>query len=59
MLVVLNIVSTRVVTGVKNLVLSPQGGYRVGEVLLCQVATPLPNELLFEQNAQAGYRHKC
>ncbi len=42
---------------VKNLVLSPQGGYCVSEVSLCEVATTLANEKLVEgEGTQGGYR---
>jgi hypothetical protein len=50
MLIVLNFVSTRVVTVVKNLVLSPTGRYHAGELSLCKVAITLPNKPLVEQD---------
>jgi hypothetical protein len=59
MLIVIIFVSTRVVTVVENLVLSPQGRYRAGEVALRKGATTLPSKPHIEQGAQAGYRHNC
>jgi hypothetical protein len=55
MLIVIIFVSTRVVTVVENLVLSPQGRYRAGEVSLRKGATTLPSKPHIEQGAQAGY----
>ncbi len=40
---------------VKNLVLSPQAGYRAGEVSLSKGATTLHSKPLIEQGAQAGF----
>jgi hypothetical protein len=54
MLAVLNVISTRAIIEVKNLVLSPQGDYCAQEVL-CKIATTLPNEPLVEQGSLAGY----
>jgi hypothetical protein len=39
---------------VKNLALSPQGGYHAREVLLCKVATTFPSEPLVEQSTHAS-----
>ncbi len=54
----LNFIPTKVIAVVKNLVLSPQGGAHAGEVLLCEVATTLPNKPFAVQGTQTGYRHK-
>jgi hypothetical protein len=53
MLAVLNFVSKRVVIVVENLLLSSQGDYHVGNVLLCKVATTLLSELLIEQGCSS------
>jgi hypothetical protein len=57
MLICAQFFCTRVVT--ENLVLSPQGGYRVGEVSLRKGATTLDSKPLIEQGAQAGDWHNC
>jgi len=44
---------------VENLLLSPQGVYRAGEVSLRKGATTLHSKPHIEQGAQAGYRHNC
>jgi hypothetical protein len=54
MLAVLNFISTKAVTVVENLVLSPRGDYRACDVSLCKVASTVPNEPLVELGTQEG-----
>ncbi len=54
----LNFIPTKVIVVVKNLVLSPQGGDHAGKVLLCEVATTLPNKPFAEQLPKPGIDKK-